>query len=86
MSGHSVSSVSKIKSIIFRAMCAAVRIQFTHFSNDDCENTCALSYHHRKSEVCPICHCLGFGQETMVCTIRLLYFHKKLIGYSSVQC
>ena len=40
--------VSKIKSIIFHAIHGAVRIQLTHFSYDDCENTCILSYYHHQ--------------------------------------
>ena len=46
----SLECVSKIKSIlpvIFHAMYGAVRIQRTHFSYGDCENTCTWSYNHR---------------------------------------
>ena len=40
---------SKIKSIlssVFHAIYGAVRIQLTHWSYDDCENMCTLSYDH----------------------------------------
>ena len=44
--------VSKIKSIllsiIYHEIYGAVRIQLTHFSYDDCENTCTLSYYHHQ--------------------------------------
>ena len=46
---HSVSSVSRIKSIptfIFHAIYGSVCIHLTHFSYDDCVNTCTLSYYH----------------------------------------
>ena len=42
-----VSRASKIKSIlsiIFHAIYGAVRIELTHFSYDDFENMCTLSY------------------------------------------
>ena len=34
--------------IIFHAVYRAMCIRFTHFSYDDCENTCALSYYHHQ--------------------------------------
>ena len=77
---YSVSSVSKIKPIllnIFHAIYTiyrVVHIQLTHFFNDDCESTCTQSYYHHQSEVWPICHCLGLGHETMVCTVCLSIF------------
>ena len=43
--------VSKIKSIlscIFHAIYGAVCIQFTHYSYDDCEKMCTLSYYHHQ--------------------------------------
>ena len=43
-----VSKIKSILSIIFHVMYGAVRIQFTHFSYDDCENTCTLSYYHHQ--------------------------------------
>ena len=43
-----VSKIKSILSIIFHAIYGAVRIQLTHFSYDDCENTCTLSYHHHQ--------------------------------------
>ena len=45
---HSVECVSKIKSflsVIFYAIYRAVCIQLLHFSDDDCENMCTLSYY-----------------------------------------
>ena len=49
--GLNVSSVclkliqfSQLSSLLY----GAVRIQLTHFSYDDCENTCTLSYYHRQ--------------------------------------
>ena len=39
------------------------------------KNTCIWSYHHhQKSEVWPICHCLGLGHETMVRAVYLSIF------------
>ena len=46
---HTVECVSKIKStflIIFHAIYEAVCIQLTHFSCDDCGNTCSLFCFH----------------------------------------
>ena len=43
-----VSKIKSILSIIFHAIYGAVRIKLAHFSCDDCEDTCTLSYcHHR---------------------------------------
>ena len=35
-------------SIIFHAIYGAVSIQLTHFSYDNCENTCTWSYYHHQ--------------------------------------
>ena len=43
-----VSKIQSILSIIFHAIYGAVRIQLTHFSHDDCENTCTYSYYHHQ--------------------------------------
>ena len=40
-----LSRIKSILSIIFHAIYGAAFIQFTHFSYNDCENTCTLSYH-----------------------------------------
>ena len=34
-----------------------------------------------KSEVCPICHCLGWGHETMVCAVCLSIFLLRGVYY-----
>ena len=48
---HSVECVSNIKSILsivfVQYMGVRVCIKLTRFSNDDCENTCTLSYYHQ---------------------------------------
>ena len=41
-----VSKIKSILSIIFYLIYWAVSIQLAHFSYDDCENTCTLSYYH----------------------------------------
>ena len=41
-----VSRIKSIFSIICNAIYGAVRIQLTHFSYDDCENTGTLSFYH----------------------------------------
>ena len=43
-----VSKIMQVPSIIFHAINVAVRIQLTHFSYDDCENMCTLSYNHHQ--------------------------------------
>ena len=40
--------IKSILSIIFHEIYGAVCIQLTHFSYDDCEYTCSLSYHHHQ--------------------------------------
>ena len=41
-----VSKIKSILSIIFHKIYRAVCIQLTHFSFDDCKNTCTLSHYH----------------------------------------
>ena len=82
---HSVRCVSKIKSIpsiIFHAIYGAVCIQLTLFSFDDCKNMCTLSYYHYQIRVWPICHCLGLGQEPMLCAVCLSIFFLPLLFIS----
>ena len=43
-----VSKINWNLSIIFHEICGAVCIQFTHFSYDNCENICTLSYYHHQ--------------------------------------
>ena len=43
-----VPKIKSIISIISHALYGAVRIQLTHLSYDDCENTCTLSYSHHQ--------------------------------------
>ena len=64
-----VSQIKPILSIIFHAILGAVRIQFTHFSYDDLRIRVLNLIIIIKSEVWPICHCLGLGHETMVCAV-----------------
>ena len=70
-----VSKIKTILSIIFQAIYEAVCIQLTHFSSDDCENTCPFfTIIFIKSKVWPIGHCLGLGHETIVCAVCLFIF------------
>ena len=69
-----VSKIKSILSIIFHAIYVAVQIQLSHFSYDDCENMCTLFIFIIKSKVWPICHYLGLGYETMICTVCLFVF------------
>ena len=46
-------------------------IQLAVFSYDDCENTEFYLIIIIKSEIWLICHCLGLGHETMICTLCL---------------
>ena len=41
-----VTKIYSILSIIFHAIYGAVCIHLTHFSYDNCENVCTLSYYH----------------------------------------
>ena len=43
-----VSMMQSILSVIFHAIYGTVCILFTHFSCDDCENMCTLSYYHHQ--------------------------------------
>ena len=66
--------VPKLKSIlcvIFHAIDGAVCIQLTHFSCDDCKNTCTLFHHHW--QIGSMHHLLLFvlGHERLVCTLCL---------------
>ena len=44
----SVSKFMSILAIVFHATYVAVCIQFTHFSYDDCQNTCTWFYYHNQ--------------------------------------
>ena len=68
-----MSKIKLILSNIFYAIYRAACIQLTHFSYDDCENTCDLII-ILKSDVWSICHCLGVGHEKMVCALCLSIF------------
>ena len=66
---HSVECLSKINSIfsiIFHTICRTMCIQLSHFSYDDCENMCTLSYHYHHQ-----IRSLGLGHETMVRSVCL---------------
>ena len=76
-----VSKINWNLSIIFHEICGAVYIRFTHFSYDNCENICTYLIIIIKSEVWPICHCLGLGQETMVYAACLFIFLLNEFGY-----
>ena len=43
-----VSKIRSVLSIIFHVIYGAVCIQLAHFSFDDCENTCTLSFYHHQ--------------------------------------
>ena len=43
-----VSKIMSALSIIFHAIYGDVYIRLTHFSYDDCENTCTWSYYHHQ--------------------------------------
>ena len=53
-----VSKITSILSDIFHAIYGAMRIQLTHFSYGDCENTCTLSYFHH--QIVSVTHLLLF--------------------------
>ena len=66
-----VSKIKSILSIMFHAIYGAVCIQLTHFSYNECQNTCTLSYYHHQIGSTTHLHCLGLGHETMVCAVCL---------------
>ena len=43
-----VFKIKSIHSLIVHAIYEAAHIQLTHFSYNDCENTCTLSYYHHQ--------------------------------------
>ena len=74
---HPVKCVSKNKSVlstIFHATYGAESILLTQLSYDECVNMCTMCTIIIKSEVCPICQCLGLGHEAMVCAACLSIF------------
>ena len=69
-----VSKIKPILSIICHAIHGAVRIQLTHFSYDDLRIRVLYFIIIIKSEVWPVCHCLGLGHETVVCAVCRFIF------------
>ena len=57
-----VSEIESILSIIFQAIYGTVCIQINHFSYDDCENMCTLSYYH--NQIGSMTHLPLFTAET----------------------
>ena len=66
----------KIKSIlliILNAIYGAVRIQCTHFSWNDCENMCTLSYYHH--QIGNMTHLSLFSVRSWNNGMRCMYFY-----------
>ena len=59
----------------------AVCVRLIHFCFDDCENKCTFII-IIESEVWSMCHFLGFGHETMVCTVCISIFYDSYIRSS----
>ena len=67
------SQLSRLSSMQCWGLCV---FSLPNFSYDDCENTSVLSYYLIiNSEVWPICYCLVWGHETMVCAVCLSIFY-----------
>ena len=66
--------IKQILSVIHYTICGAVCFQFTHFPCYDWHNLYILCLVIIRSEVWIITHCLGIGQETMVCVVCLFIF------------
>ena len=68
-----VSKIKSILSIIFHAINGAVCIQITHFSYDECENMCTLSFYHYEVE--NMSHLQLLGHEIIVNGMRCMSFY-----------
>ena len=80
-----VSNIKTILSIIVYSIYGAVRFQLTQFSCDDRENVYFIII---KPDVWIINHCLGLGQETMVCAVCLtiLISHHCKVCNTTFRC
>ena len=72
-----LNQFSQISSMQYMGQCMCIRL--THFSQDDCENTCTLSF-FIKSEGWRICHCLWLGHETMLYAACLAFFLRSIFS------
>ena len=83
---HSFLSVclelSQLSQLFFMQYVGLCVFSFRFFSYNDCGHTTTIIT-IIKSEVWPICHCLGLGNETTVCIVCLLllvgFFHCNMI-------
>ena len=83
-----LACVSKIKSglsIIFYAIYGAVRIQPNHFRMMVVRIRVLCLIIIMKSEVWPICHCLGLRRETIVCAVYIFIFLRLGLGHAFVH-
>ena len=71
---ESESKIKSILSIVFHALYGAVRIQRTHFSYDDCVNSCTLSYCHHQISIMTHFPLLGVGHETMIYALYVFLY------------
>ena len=69
-----VSKIEHILLVIHYSIYGAVCFQFAQFPRDGWENILLCFIIIIKSEVWTIIHCLGLGNETMVCAVCLFIF------------
>ena len=66
--------------VIFHAINGALRIQLTHFSFDDCKNTCTWSYPHH--QIGSVTHLPLFMVKSWNNGVHCMYFFEFLCVYS----
>ena len=80
----SVSIIRSIPSVIFHAIYGALYNQLTHFSYDDCEDTCTLSYYHQ--QIRSMTQLPLFRVKSWINWMCCLSFYILLCSYSYLYC
>ena len=61
-------------------------IQLAHFSHDDCEDTCTLSYYHLLIKIWIISHCLVFDHDKIIASYHVFvsYLQVNLVSWTCI--
>ena len=73
-----MSKIKSILSIIFLTIYGPMRIQLTHFSYDDCQNACNLSYYYHHVRI-QLTH-FSYDGHDCVNMCNLSYYYRHQIG------
>ena len=83
-----VFKIKSVLSVILQAIQGALRFQLTHFTYDDCENTCTLLWHHH--QIGSLTHLLLFRVRSrnngMRCMSFLYFYGSDCSIHGSVFC